>query len=302
MRSNASIVIPTLNRELVLCETLDSIISVADGTGLVEIIVVDQSASHQPETMIRLEALSKNPLVKYHRVTFRGTTKARNYGTKLAQGDVVIFLDDDVFTPPGFVQAHLNQYSNPSITGVAGCVIHEDEKKMEEWDLDPATVSRVKNGKQAIFNVGFPYEAKWARGCNMSFRREWILKVNGFDENFYGIAVGEEPEFCHRFIAAGGRIRYAPETELFHRFEANGGSRDQKDSKNSFVAYIDNYVYFFCCIEPNVIKRFVQITKLIKVSLINSKVLSSGLFSDHVHWCGIGVRQGLYRFSTRHQI
>ena len=130
MRLSASIVIPTLNRELVLCDTLSSILSVADGSGLVEIIVVDQSATHQPETLSRLEELSENPLIKYHRVIFRGTTKARNYGTRIARGEVVIFLDDDVLTPPGFVQAHLNQYSDPSIAGIAGCVIHADEKIM----------------------------------------------------------------------------------------------------------------------------------------------------------------------------
>ena len=151
-----------------------------------------------------------------------------------------------------------------------------------------------------MFNAGFPYEIKWARGCNMSFRREWIIKINGFDENFYGIAVGEEPEFCHRLTTAGGRIRYAPETELFHRFESSGGSRDQKDIKGSFVAYIDNYTYFWCCTEPNAFKRSWQLAKLVKVSLINSKVLFSGLFLEYIRWCVTGLKQGLYRFSISH--
>jgi len=300
MSLTATIVIPTLNREKVLCETLDSILSVADGSGLVEIIVVDQSATHQSETLRRLEALSKHPLIKYQRVTFRGTTKARNYGTKLAQGNVVIFVDDDVLTPPGFVQAHLRQYSDSNIAGVAGCVIHADERKLGECDLDPSTVSRIRRGKQVLFNLDFAYEASWARGCNMSFRREWILKIGGFDEGFYGIAVGEEPEFCHRLTAAGGRIRFAPETELFHRFDPVGGSRDQKNPEDSFVAYIDNCVYCWCCIEPNTIKRLWQIAKLVRSSLINSKVLFSGRFLDHISWCAIGANQGLCRFSINH--
>ncbi|HBJ85856.1 MAG TPA: hypothetical protein DDZ88_18675 [Verrucomicrobiales bacterium] len=299
MSLNASIVIPTLNREAILCDTLDSIVSVADGSGLIEIIVVDQSPSHQSETLCRLEMLSKHPQVKYYQVTFRGTTRARNLGASLARGDVVIYVDDDVFTPPGFVQAHLDQYLNSTIAGVAGCVIHENERKLGECDLDPSTVSRVRSGKQVLFNAGFHYDAKWARGCNMSFRREWILKVGGFDENFYGIAVGEEPEFCHRLREAGGRIHFAPETELFHRLEASGGSRDQLNLRERFLAYVDNSVYFWCCTETHAFKRFWQIARLLRSSLTKSNVVFSGRFMDHLRWSMDGLLQGLERFSAR---
>lgn len=299
MSLSASIVIPTLNREAILCDTLDSILSVADGSGLIEIIVVDQSASHQSETLRRLDMLSKHPLVKYYQVTFRGTTKARNLGASLAKGDVVVYVDDDVLVHRGFVKAHLDQYSDSTVAGVAGCVLHANEKKVNEDDLDPSMVRRIKKGGQVLFNSGFPYEAQWARGCNMSFRREWIGRTGGFDENFYGIAVGEEPEFCHRLRKAGGRILFAPDTELFHRFEASGGSRDQTNLRERFVAYIDNCVYFWCCTEPRDLKRFWEIARLLQSSLTKSNVIFSGRILDHLRWSIDGLRQGFERFATR---
>jgi GT2 family glycosyltransferase len=302
MSLTASIVIPTLNRESVLCETLESILEVAENSGLVEIIVVDQSKTHLSETVQRLEILAKNSLLQYHQVDFRGTTKARNYGTSLAKGDIVIFLDDDVFLCSAFVQAHLKVYHNPEIAGVAGCVIHKGEIKLAECDLDPSSMARVKSGKQALFNLSFAYQAKWARGCNMSFRREWIYKAGGFDENFYGVAVGEEPEFCHRLLMAGGHILYAPEAEVFHRADLEGGSRDVTDPKDRFIAFVDNAIYYGLCIKSNRFTRTLELLRIASYCLINSKVLFSGRLLHYLSWYWKGLEKGKQRFRDRNDV
>ncbi len=299
MSLTASVVIPTLNRESVLCETIESLLG-CRGTGdLVEILVIDQSEDHEPQTLKWIEKLCENDLVKYQRVSFRGTTKARNYGTRLAKGDVIIFVDDDIFAAPGFIQAHLKEYEEASLAGVAGCVLHADERKLDECDLDPSTISRVKRGKQALFNLGFAYAARWARGCNMSFRREWIYKAGGFDENFYGVAVGEEPEFCHRLRLAGGKMRFAPDAEVFHRADSDGGSRDVKDPKEGYIAWVDNAVYCGLCIKTNHLSRSLELMRVAQLSLINSKVLRSGRLPHYLSWCWTGVKKGRQRFMKR---
>lgn len=299
MSLTASVVIPTLNREAVLCETIESLLGCGGAESLVEILVIDQSTAHEPETLSWIEKLCENDLVQYHRVSFRGTTKARNYGTSFAKGDVVIFVDDDIFAVPGFIQAHLKEYKDALVAGVAGCVIHDGERKLDECDLDPSTISRVKRGKQALFNLGFAYEARWARGCNMSFRREWIYKAGGFDENFYGVAVGEEPEFCHRLRHAGGHMRFAPDAEVFHRADPDGGSRDVKDPKEGFIAWVDNAAYYTYCIKANRLTRGLELLRVAKYGLINSKVLRSGRWPHYLVWCWTGISKGRQRFLGR---
>jgi GT2 family glycosyltransferase len=299
MSLTASIVIPTLNREVVLCETIESLLGCGGAESLVEILVIDQSPAHEPETLLWINKLCENNLVQYHRVCFRGTTKARNHGTRLARGDVIIFVDDDIIACPGFIQKHLKEYEDVSVAGVAGCVLHAGQRKLAECDLDASTISRVKRGKQALFNLGFAYEARWAAGCNMSYRREWIYKAGGFDENFYGVAVGEEPEFCHRLRLAGGYMRFAPDAEVFHRANPDGGSRDVKDPKEGFIAWVDNAVYCGLCTKTNWLTRALELLRVAQLSLINSKVLRSGRLPYYLSWCWTGVKKGTHRFLVR---
>lgn len=284
-----------------LCETIESLLSCCGAESLVEILIIDQSATHKPETLAWIEKLCENDLVQYHQVSFRGTTKARNYGTTLARGDVVIFVDDDIFAVPGFIQAHLQEYKDVSLAGVAGCVVHAGERKLDECDLDPSTISRLKRGKQALFNLGFAYEARWARGCNMSFRREWIYKAGGFDENFYGVAVGEEPEFCHRLRLAGGRMRFQPDAEVFHRVDPTGGSRDQTNPKEGFVAFVDNDAYFGFCTATNLLGYAWVPIHVARTCLFNSKVFFSSprRLINCIHWYWIGMQLGHRRFRNR---
>ena len=213
---------------------------------------------------------------------------------------MIVFVDDDIIACPGFIQKHLKEYEDASVAGVSGCVLHAGERKLEECDLDPSTISRVKRGKQPLFNLGFAYEARWASGCNMSFRREWIYKAGGFDENFYGVAVGEEPEFCHRLRFAGGRLRFAPDAEVFHRAVSGGGSRDVKDPKESFIAWVDNATYCGLCIKSNSLTRTLELLRVASCSLLNSTVLFSGRsILRYLSWCWRGLEKGRRRFLKR---
>lgn len=296
----ASVVIPTLNRGEFLCDTLKSIVGIGGGSQLIEIIVIDQSKSHGPDTEQRLLELTREPLVRYHRVNFLGTTKARNYGVKVAKGDIVIFVDDDVYTPPGFIQNHLRVYEDSSIAGVAGCVIHEGECRLNQSDLSPSALLKIQQGREIAFNAGFAYDVRWARGCNMSFRRECIERVGGFDEGFFGVAVGEEPEFCHRLVSAGGRIRFVPETELFHRAASSGGSRTQEQPKKRFVEFIENGVYFWWCVHPNAFKRLRCLVGMAQSSLLNSDVIRSGRLLSYLYWFIQGCIAGVERYRSIH--
>ena len=84
-----SVVIPTFNREKLLCRALDSVI--AQSLQPVEIIVVDDGSTDSTGTVVK-----KN----YREVVYlfqsnRGVSSARNSGVKFASGDWLAFLDSD---------------------------------------------------------------------------------------------------------------------------------------------------------------------------------------------------------------
>lgn len=294
-----SVVIPTLNRAAVLCETLESLLAIVPTDGSVEVRVVDQSPELEPEAAAQLAAWERAGRIHHHRVTFRGTTKARNFGALQSRGEVVVYLDDDVLLPPGFLEAHLAAYEDKDLAGIAGAVLHEGEKTIGSDQLTRRQRADWRAGRLVLFNADFAFPTLWARGCNMSFRRDWILRAGGFDENFYGVAVGEEPEFCHRLRQAGGTLRFVPETRLFHRAVASGGSRDEARQREGFIAYADNACYYRWSVEASPLKRLSWLLGLARAMLFNRRIFLSDLWPKHLLWFFIGVRQGLQRQARR---
>lgn len=295
----ASIVIPTLNRHSILRETIKSLLDCDPIGSLLEIIVVDQSDEDNKDQSSQ-DAIFNHPLVKYYCVSFRGTTKARNFGTNAALGDIIIFVDDDVVVTNNFIQAHLSKYIINEITGVAGSVLHEGEQQISKNQLSVKQLKDLNLGRHTRFDLAFEYAPLWARGCNMSFRREWIVKLNGFDENFFGIALGEEPEFCHRMMAAGGKIIYAPDTVLLHVAYTIGGSRNESREKQRFMDTVENGVYYWNAVEPIFHKRWSGYFSLFKNMFGGLSRLISLRTPIKLVWIILAYFRGIKRFHKRH--
>lgn len=236
-----SVVIPTLNREASLCKTILYFVE-EEMYRPFEIIVVDQSGSHLQETEAFLEAVA--PKIRYVRVNYKGLTRARNHGVRLADGEVVVFVDDDVEPKQGFLAAHAAAYEDPKITGVAGPVPIPGQRLRTTKEVGRNFHKMVRSEVMA-FNEDFVYEASWAPGGNMSFRKSCIERLGGFDENFFGVATGEDAEFSHRVRLAGGKIRFEPAAFLYHVPAQAGGCHDVPEEGRRLHDQLANSIYFW---------------------------------------------------------
>ncbi|MEO0349051.1 MAG: hormogonium polysaccharide biosynthesis glycosyltransferase HpsN [Cyanobacteria bacterium P01_A01_bin.15] len=227
-----SVIIPTYGREAVLCSTLKNVL---DQTyAAFEVIIVDQTQAHEPATTDYLNSLKTNPQVTLYTVPWASLPAARNYAVERAHGDIILFLDDDVELPPGFLSAHVRNYQTQSDVGaVAGRVF--DRMKLSE----SSSTKQIKTLPPEAMDPGIawyhidlvhtvnPQQVLTARGCNMSFRRD-VFATHGlrFDERFQGSAVREESDFCLRFRRTGLKIWYDPDANLIHLGEETGGCHD----------------------------------------------------------------------------
>ncbi|MGL5083450.1 MAG: hormogonium polysaccharide biosynthesis glycosyltransferase HpsN [Microcoleaceae cyanobacterium] len=227
-----SVVIPTYNREEALRGSLVDVLK--QDYPRFEVIVVDQTQNHEPETQAYLEDLANAGRIQWYRVDWASLPGARNYAVRRAKGDVILFLDDDVELPEGFLAAHARNYlDNPKIGAVAGRVF--DRMKLGESgggltveDLPPeASDPGIAWYHIDLVHTVKPQQVISARGCNMSFRQE-IFNQYGltFDERFKGSAVREESDFCLRIRHTGYIIWYDPEAHLVHLGEEIGGCHD----------------------------------------------------------------------------
>ncbi|WP_017655131.1 hormogonium polysaccharide biosynthesis glycosyltransferase HpsN [Fortiea contorta] len=235
-----TVIIPTYEREKVLCDSIRDILN-QDYLNF-EILVVDQTPKHQPEIQAYLEELVSLKKIKWFHLNWASLPGARNYGIRRSQGEIILFIDDDVKLTPGFLAAHAKNYAqNPEIGAVAGRVF--DRLKLADAAADKSqgeTNYRVieylppeaMDPGIAWYYIDLVYTVKpqqvlTARGCNMSFRREIFSEHKlRFDERFRGSAVREESDFCLRLRQTGYKIWYDPDASLVHLGEETGGCHD----------------------------------------------------------------------------
>ncbi|NEO98158.1 MAG: glycosyltransferase family 2 protein [Symploca sp. SIO2E9] len=233
-----SVIIPTYGREDPLQDTLEDVLK--QEYPAFEVLVVDQTPKHEPHIQQYLEKLASEGKITWFRLQWASLPGARNYGVRRSSGEIILFIDDDVKMPVGYLQSHAQNYQErPEVGAIAGRVFDrmklEDSQKSQAGDspyeieylppeaMDPGIAWYYID----LVHTVKPQRVISARGCNMSFRREIFTKYGvQFDERFRGSAVREESDFCLRLRSTGYEIWYAPEAYLVHLGEETGGCHD----------------------------------------------------------------------------
>lgn len=287
-----SVIIPTYGREDVLRDTIKDCIEL-DYPGF-EIIVVDQKPNHPAEFQQWMDQLAAADKIQLHPLDWASLPGARNYAVRRAQGEIFIFIDDDVRLEKNYIQTHVQTFMERAEVGaVAGRVFDRmklaDAKRygsQAEASASGAAQNPAQNPEQGGCNSGepviqdLPPEAMdpgiaWyhldlvhtvkaqrvltARGCNMSFRRE-IFDQHGifFDERFEGSAIREESDFCLRIRKTGYQIWYEPDAHLVHIGEESGGCHDvsTRSLKYQFTFYHNHFLMGLKNLTPSQCLRF----------------------------------------------
>jgi glycosyltransferase involved in cell wall biosynthesis len=148
-----------------------------------------------------------------------GLSGARTTGLQAASASVVAFLDDDAVADPGWLLALSRAYDADSVLGVGGSASAWWEQGRPSWFPE-----------EFDWVVGCSYRGLPTRrapvrnpiGCNMSFRREPLLRIGGFRSEVGRIGArptgGDETELSIRLLSAypGGMIVYEPEARISH--------------------------------------------------------------------------------------
>jgi len=214
--------IPTYRRGEVLLNTLQQLLRQRPAP--FEILVLDQTEHHEPSIEAALTELDRSGSIRWIRLPYPSITYAMNQALLHAKGEVVLFLDDDVKISPSLVVAHAEQYADPEVSVVVGQIIQPWEEAL------PVGAEAFWGGKTDDpdafrFNSS---ERRWIQRVmagNLSVRRNRILPLGGFDENFVHVAYRFEAEFSERVLAAGEKILFEPAASLHHLKAEQGGTR-----------------------------------------------------------------------------
>lgn len=235
-----SVIVPTLHREEILCNTLSFLFT--QNYPNYEVIVIDQSTKHDQSTEDFLKINAKK--IRYVHSSIAGTSKAKNTGAELAKGSILFFCDDDIIPyDDDLLRYHVERYQDQTIGGVGGRVIVKDAS----MSTNRKHIAHVS--KAGVFYDNFslkePGEIDTVHGCNMSFRKELFDKVHGFDTSFVGNAFREESDLSFRIRHLGYRLLFEPKAVVFHIRAKTGGTRNYQSRMDWYKDFFHNEVLFF---------------------------------------------------------
>lgn len=244
-----SVIIPTYGREQALIDSINDVLK--QDYEEYELIVVDQTAQHEPETQSFLDEMAAIGKIRLFKLDWASLPGARNYAVRRAKGEIMLFLDDDVELPAGFLAAHAKNYDRPEVGGVAGRVLDrmklaDHDAGLEIQDLPPEAMDPgIAWYHINLVHTVKPQQVLSARGCNMSYRREIFFDEGiWFDERYRGSAVREESDFGLKIRKTKYMIWYDPSAELVHLGEETGGCHDisTKSLKYQMTFYHNHFL------------------------------------------------------------
>lgn len=169
--------------------------------------------------------------------------QALNNAIRNAHGDYFIFIDGDCVLHHKFIENHL-RYARPKRI-LAGKRVKLGPEfsglfraRINELEMLEKKVTREKRGMLAdgakFYEEAFYVnpDGLWGfipkirkmhqlKGCNMSFYREAIVEINGFDEDYQLPAIGEDIDLTWRFQGLGYELfsvrNLAVQYHLYHK-------------------------------------------------------------------------------------
>lgn len=210
-RPDISVVIATHNRHDSLRRLMAHLAAQTLPSSAFEVVVVDDG-SREPAAD-HLAGAPQPVGVGVLRRPQGGPAAARHDGVLAASGDIVVFVDDDMHLPAGFLEAHLSLHGGQAgPTVVLGDILPSDR-------LDAMPLFERYHARQLErFRAGAVMGSVAVRGVhlctgNVSLPRSAYLEVGGFDTS---LQRSEDRELGVRLEKAGCRFVFGAEAASRH--------------------------------------------------------------------------------------
>jgi GT2 family glycosyltransferase len=166
-----------------------------------EVIVVDDGSTDSTRAI-----LERFPSIRAVHQPNRGLSVARNVGLHEATGEIVAYTDSDCFADPDWLTHLVYQLRRSGAAAVGGPNLTPDDGWLTACvAASPGQPTHVLESDQVAEHIP---------GCNMAFRRDALLSINGFDPQYR--KAGDDVDVCWRLQQAGHWITFTPAAFVWH--------------------------------------------------------------------------------------
>jgi glycosyltransferase involved in cell wall biosynthesis len=166
--------------------------------------------------------------------------RSRNIGVRMSSADIVAFIDDDAVPRDDWLEVLVLPYRNRAVAAVGGPVFDVPSNDVA-WGLCTCTRLGVADpsseGPLERYLGRGADPVAYLPGCNMSFRRQILVDVGGF--NTLLTDTHDDAEICSRLIDRGHRIHVVEDVVVRH-------DRAPNPVRDGLLEIRDPYPLLFC--------------------------------------------------------
>jgi glycosyltransferase involved in cell wall biosynthesis len=208
-----SVVVPTYDRVDTLQVVLPSLLAQTLPAREYEIVVADSNSTDgTAEYLARASADAGPGRIRHLPGAYTGRASARNAGIAAAQAPLILFTDADIIASPDLLERHVagHRAADERRVAIVGC-------ELQVRTLDDYRTQRDRPEARRPLHPPTRTRLSWLYFLtgNASARREDLLAVGGFDEDFTGYG-HEDLELGYRLAKAGVELRYDAGAVNYH--------------------------------------------------------------------------------------
>ena len=216
-----SVVVCTYNREKYIYNVLQSIAENDYPKDGYEIVLVNNNCTDNTEAECTRFCNDYPDLAfKIVNEPNQGLSHARNCGIREANGDIIVYVDDDALVNKEYLRTYADFFAtHPNIDAAGGPVIPKYETEEPSWmsHYTKMLLTGYKyNGKQVKEFAPNDYPG----GGNAAYRASIFEKVGLFNEELGrkgdNLTASEEKDIFDKMRTQGMRIYYLPNAILYH--------------------------------------------------------------------------------------
>jgi GT2 family glycosyltransferase len=237
-----SIIIVNYNTENWLKGCLESIFRYFRDVNL-EIIIVDNSSVDESVKFIR-ENFPQIKLIQNKKNS--GFGAANNQGAKIAQGEILFFLNPDTLIKENIFQKIIETFKKDSKIGIIAPQLILPDNSPQPWAYgkEQGIWQLIKSKIYKTFTQLPKYPTAqssgvdWVSGAALAIRRDIFEKIGGFDEKFF--MYFEDRDLCQRVRKIGYKVIVLPEIKVIHF-----GGRSLAEDKQRKKLYYQSQNYYW---------------------------------------------------------
>ena len=215
-----SVIISTRNRASYLPDCLRSL-AAQRGSQSHEVIVVDNGSEDATSSLL-VQWCRDHPEFRSIREERVGLSRGKNAGIRTARAPLLLFTDDDVVVPPGWIDSYTEFFlRHPLETVIAGGPIIPVPDDLGDW---PAWLDTRASIDLGLLDHGVERELQppdYLWGANMAAPATVFARVGGWNEELGRTpedrSTFEDTELQDRVWARGGSVWFCPAAPIQHR-------------------------------------------------------------------------------------